>query len=327
MSFLMEYGLYLAKTATLVVSILITLIGIMALSQKNKGKNLGKLSLRLLNEQYEETRNYLQEQMSKAQTPKKEKTKKQKKITKSAKHNLFVVEFKGDIKASAVANLREEITGILLVAKPQDQVLVRLESPGGSVPGYGLAASQLQRLKQAKLHLTIAVDIVAASGGYMMASVADHLIAAPFAIIGSIGVVMQLPNFHRFLEKKSIDFEQITAGEFKRTVSVFGENTKEGRNKAKAELEEIHTLFKQHIEKHRPQLDLPTVATGEYWCAEQALTLKLIDGLQTSDDFLLVAKDQFNVYLVEYMQKKSLAKRLSTGVNSALTKFYSPVSL
>ena len=182
---------------------------------------------------------------------------------------VFVLNFDGDWKASAVNLFREEITAILCVAKPQDEVVVRLESSGGVVHGYGLAASELQRIKDHHIPLTIAVDKVAASGGYMMACVADKILAAPFAIIGSIGVLAQLPNFHRFLKKHDVDFEQITAGQYKRTLSLFGENTSDGRKKFQTEINEAHQLFKQFITEHRPQIDIDKLATGEYWFGQK----------------------------------------------------------
>ena len=223
---------------------------------------------------------------------------------------MFVLRFDGDLKASSVDTLREAITAILLAATPEDHVLVCLESGGGLVPHYGLAASQLQRIRDAKLHLTVAIDKIAASGGYMMACVANEIIAAPFAIIGSIGVVAQLPNFHRFLEKNNIDFEQITAGQYKRTLTVFGKNTAEGREKLQTEVEETHTLFKSFVSTHRPAVDIEKIATGEHWYASQCVEKKLVDTLQTSDDYLLSKKDTHALYEIHYKFKQSFMKRL-----------------
>ncbi|MGK3627588.1 protease SohB, partial [Acinetobacter sp. A11] len=157
---------------------------------------------------------------------------KEAKIRRKNNQKIFVLDFKGDIQASAVENLREEITLILATAKAgRDRIVVRLESPGGMVHGYGLAAAQLVRLRDAGFHLTICVDKVAASGGYMMACIANEIIAAPFAIVGSIGVVAQVPNFNRLLKEHNVDFELYTAGQYKRTVTMFGENTPEGKAK------------------------------------------------------------------------------------------------
>ncbi len=178
---------------------------------------------------------------------------------------LYVLNFDGDIRASATDNLREEITAVLNQSTEGDEVLVKVESPGGLVHGYGLAASQLRRIRDAEVPLTIAVDKVAASGGYMMACVADRIIAAPFAVLGSIGVLAQVPNFHRLLKKHDIDFELFTAGEYKRTVTMFGENTEKGREKFTEDLEETHDLFKDFVSENRPQLDIARVATGEVW--------------------------------------------------------------
>ena len=108
---------------------------------------------------------------------------------------------------------------------------------------YGLAASQMQRIRDKKLKLTVCVDKVAASGGYMMAVVADKIIAAPFAVLGSIGVLAQVPNFHRLLKKHDVDFEMLTAGKYKRTLTMFGENTDKGREKFQEDIEDTHVLF------------------------------------------------------------------------------------
>ena len=261
--------------------------------------------------------------LTKAEAKALKKSEKVQKAKKKAIKNplrIFVIYFNGDIRASAVAALREEITAILLTAQPHDRVLCCIDSPGGVVNAYGLAASQLRRLKDANIKLIVSVDKVAASGGYMMACVADEIIAAPFAVLGSIGAVAQLPNFHRFLEKKNIDFEQLTAGEYKRTLSMFGKNTAKGRDKMQQEVDETHHLFKSFIAEHRPHLELDKVATGEHWYGSRALELKLIDTLKTSDDYILAAKDDFDIYRVKYTIKKSLSKRLSDTAHLWMSK-------
>ncbi len=227
------------------------------------------------------------------------------------KNRLFVLDFVGDIKASAVEELREEISAIILAAKPEDQVLVKIESPGGMVHGYGLAASQLLRLKQAKIHLVASVDKVAASGGYLMACVADRVIAAPFAIVGSIGVVAQVPNVHRLLKKYDVDYQEYTAGEYKRTVSLLGEITPKGEEKFKEQLEETHQLFKHFVSRFRSHVNLEKIATGEHWYGEHALGLGLVDEISTSDDFLLVAAKSKTVVKLKFEKKQKLSQKLS----------------
>ncbi len=238
------------------------------------------------------------------------------------KRRLFVIDFDGDVEASAVANLREEISAIISAASANDRVLLRLESPGGMVHSYGLAASQLTRIKAANLTLIIAVDQVAASGGYMMACVADEIVAAPFAVVGSIGVVAELPNFHRLLKHNKVDYEQHTAGEYKRTLTMFSENTDVARTKFKKELEETHDLFKQFIIDNRPALDIDKVATGEHWYGTQALELGLIDKIQTSDDFVVSAAADEDVFEIAYHVKKPLSERLSFSIHSAIEKSF-----
>lgn len=224
---------------------------------------------------------------------------------------LYVLEFDGDIQAEEVRSLREEVSALLQIAEKDDEVLLRLKSPGGAVNGYGLAASQLVRIRDKGLHLTVAVDEVAASGGYLMASVAHKIVAAPFAIVGSIGVVAEMPNFHKLLEKYNIDYEQFTAGEYKRTVSIFGENSEAAKEKFRAELNEIHHIFKDFVQQYRPQLEIEQIATGEYWLAVKALELGLVDELKTSDSYILEAMSEKNVYTIQYVEKSSVRQGLS----------------
>ena len=236
---------------------------------------------------------------------------KESRIRRKNNQKVYVLDFKGDTAASAVENLREEITLILATAKAgRDRVIVRLESPGGMVHSYGLAAAQLVRLRDAGFNLTICVDKVAASGGYLMACIANEIVSAPFAVVGSIGVVAQIPNFNRLLKEHHVDFELYTAGQFKRTVTMFGENTEEGKAKFEEELQQTHQLFKHFVEKYRPKLNIETVATGEHWYGEDAKGLNLVDKLQTSDEYILSLLPQHDVYVIQTRRKPSLGEKL-----------------
>ncbi len=308
--FFLQYGLFLAETVTFVIAVLVIIGGIFAARSKGKDKSENHISIEKINDHYQQFEATLNEQLldkkqlKKLQKQKKTEAKKKAKLDEPAKR-IFVLNFDGDIQASDVDSLREEISAILTVIKPEDEVLLNLESAGGMVHSYGLAASQLQRLKDKNISLTIAIDKVAASGGYMMACVADKIIAAPFAVVGSIGVVAQLPNFNRLLKKHDIDFEQITAGEYKRTLTLFGENTPKAREKFQQEIEETHVLFKEFIAQHR-QLDMEKVATGAHWYGSQALSLELVDEIKTSDDYLLEASQTHDIYLIEFVIKADL---------------------
>jgi len=318
MQFLAEYGLFLAKIISLVAAVLVVVAGVFAIARKGKMQDKNKLEVKNLSEKYKEFSEILNnETLNKKQLKqwlKEEKTKsKNADKSETAKKRIFVLDFQGDIKASAVNALREEITGILQVAKPTDEVVVCIESGGGMVSPYGLAASQLQRIKHQKIPLTVIIDKIAASGGYLMACVGDKILAAPFAIIGSIGVVAQIPNFHRLLKKHDVDFEMLTAGEYKRTLTIFGENTEKGREKMQEDLEEIHVLFKDFITQNRPQVNIQQVATGEHWLASKALEFKLVDELITSDDYLLKSSAHADIYQLNYTGKKSLAEKLSAA--------------
>lgn len=313
MAFLYEYGLFLAKTVTFVIALAV-IVAILASAALKTRQRKGQLDVVNLSEEYQQTQHDMQQFLLDKKAFKKwQKTAEKSAADKTLPKRLFVLEFKGSIDARETDALREEVTAVLAVANSEDEVLLKLESGGGVVHGYGLAASQLDRFKQHKIPLTIAVDKVAASGGYMMACVADKILAAPFAIIGSIGVVAQLPNFNKLLKKNDVDFEQFTAGEYKRTVTLFGENTDKGRQKFQQELEETHVLFKDFVKQQRPQLELDNVATGEHWFGYQALTLQLVDTLQTSDEYVTAAFKEREVLLVRYQTKKRLADKLGAG--------------
>jgi len=249
-------------------------------------------------------------QFQKALAKKAKQKLKEKGKSKQKEKRVFVLDFDGDIKASAVKHLREEISAIISTANKGDEVVLRLESGGGMVHGYGLAAAQLVRLKEAGLTLTVCVDKIAASGGYMMACVADKILAAPFAVVGSIGVVSQMPNFNKWLKKHDIDYEMFTAGEYKRTVTMFGENDEEDRAKYKEELEQTHELFKHFVTTYRPQLDLSKVANGDHWYGEDALKLNLVDELSTSDAYLLKQMEDYQAYALMSRQKPTFAEKL-----------------
>jgi len=335
LEFLYEYGLFLAKTVTFVVAV-IAIIAVVAASAIKQKHKKGELEITDLSEQFDDVEQEVihallnkEELKQKEKTDKKlakEQAKKDKALakenanddseeTKATKAKVFVIDFKGSIDAKEVSSLREEVSAILSVATKQDEVFIRLESGGGMVHGYGLASSQLDRIRQHDIPLTVSVDKVAASGGYMMACVANKIIAAPFAILGSIGVIAQLPNFNKLLKKNDIDFEQFTAGEFKRTVTMFGENTEKGKEKFIEELEETHVLFKDFVSEHRASLDLDKVATGEHWFGTKALELGLVDTIQTSDDYLQNLSKSRKIVAIKYEVKKGLAEKFAKAAS------------
>lgn len=315
--FLSEYAMFAAKLATVVVLLFLLIGTLIVLIGRARGGGGVRLKVKSLNDKYETMGMMLNAAILPSKEFKRElKQKKRqhkieaKQVDSKKSRNVFALAFKGDVSASEVTSLRDSITAVLTVAKPDDEIVVSLESYGGAIHGYGLAASQLCRIRDKGLKLTVAVDKVAASGGYMMACVADHIIAAPFAILGSVGVVAQLPNFHKLLKNNDIDFELVTAGEYKRTLTLFGENTDKGREKFREDVEVAHGLFKDFITRYREQVDINKVSTGEHWYGTQALDLKLIDQIGTSDDYLYQASQSAKIYEVNYGVKKSLLARL-----------------
>lgn len=358
MEFLQEYGLFLAKVATAVIAVLIVLSAVAGLVARSRERRPDRLSVKRLNDRFErmektvrravERRRGRVERLrdwatrklarkggeasgtgatAKQDTATDEEarddpdTAKPEMETPTERPRVYVLRFEGDIRASSVESLREEITAILTMARPeQDRAIVCLESPGGMVPSYGLAAAQLARLREAGMDLTVTVDRVAASGGYMMAAVGHRIVAAPFAVLGSIGVVAQIPNFHRWLTRNDIDIELLTAGEYKRTLTMLGENTDEGRKKFREQLEEAHELFKTFLTRYRPQLDLEQVATGEHWYGEQAREMGLADELRTSDDLLLELIREADVFELTYHRPQTLGRRVTVAMEAFLER-------
>jgi serine protease SohB len=323
--FFAEYIGFLAKTVTLLVAAVVLLVTVAAVRSKGRAVH-GQLQVSKLNDFYKALHQRLEQSVLdkdqlKAAQKAEAKTAKQEKKAGRHKPRVYVLDFDGDIKASATDQLRHEITALLSLASPEDEVVLRLESGGGMVHSYGLAASQLARIRQAGVPLTVCIDKVAASGGYMMACIGEKIIAAPFAVLGSIGVVAQLPNVHRLLKKHAIDFEVLTAGEYKRTLTVFGENTDKGRAKFQEDLETTHELFKGFVARYRPQLNIDEVATGEVWLGLAAQDKQLVDQLGTSDEYLAERARSAELFHLHFVQKKSLQERVGLAASTALDRF------
>ena len=378
MEYLIQYGMFLAKAATIVVSIVLVIGAIAAAgSRQRRASKRGGIVIERLNDHLEDLHDAVREEVidpatlkldnkarskrekeeAKAETKRakaeakdkaKEKAKEKTKpkdessqttnaaITENKSSNdahlddapsrrkrVYVLDFDGDVAAEEVSSLREEITTVLSIAEPCDEIILKLESPGGMVHAYGLASSQLLRIKSKQIPLTICVDKVAASGGYMMACLADRLISAPFAIIGSIGVLVQLPNFHRVLKKNEVDYEIISAGEFKRTLTQFGEITQKGRDKVQEEVETMHDIFKAWIKEHRPSVEIDKIATGETWVGTQAKERYMVDEIKTSDDCIVSACEEADVYEVEYELPKSLQDKIGGALQGTVEKLLS----
>lgn len=328
MDFLLEYAGFLLRAVTIVVAIVLVVGFIAALRGRGAGKGAGELRVEKLNDFYQDLQEQLEETILEKDELKalrkrqaKEEKQKSKEKQPNARSRVFVLDFDGDIKASAVDGLRHEVTALLSLAKPDDEVVLRLESGGGMVHSYGLASSQLARIRQAGVPLTVCVDKVAASGGYMMACIGTKILAAPFAVLGSIGVVAQLPNIHRLLKKHDVDVELMTAGEYKRTLTVLGENTEKGREKFQEDLDTTHALFKEFVAHYRPQLAIDQVATGEVWLGQAAQGVQLVDQLSTSDEYLAQRAREADVYHLHFAQRKSLQERFGLAAHVALDRF------
>ena len=342
--FMTEYGLFLAKTLTVLVAVLIAALGVAGAVVRARGRGEdGPIEVRKLNHRFDAMRDALHAAALDEREYKRWR-KAERKAGKARRgraatdtttadaavagaaavdktpRRVFVLGFHGDIRAHAVRNLREEISALLTLAEPEDSVVVRLESSGGMVHAYGLAAAQLTRIRERGIPLTVCVDKVAASGGYLMACVADRIVAAPFAMVGSIGVLAQIPNFHRLLKKHDIDYELLTAGQYKRTLTVFGRNTDTARQKFAEELEDTHALFREFVQRYRPGLDVAAVATGEVWFGERAQGLGLVDTLGTSDALLQDAARESDVLELRYVERRAIGERLGLAIEGTVRR-------
>ena len=324
MEFLQDYGLFLAKALTILLLLLAVLGAVAAMAARGRTRDEEQLTVRHLNERFRSMEQVLQRKLLGRRTLRqlaRQYRRERKEALQAERGRVYVLRFHGDIRATRVENLREEISAVLTLARPGvDQAVLCIESGGGLVPAYGLAAAQVARLREAGLDLTVTVDRVAASGGYLMAAVAQRIVAAPFAVVGSIGVVAQIPNLHRLLKRHDVDIELLTAGQYKRTLTVLGKNTPEGRAKFQQELEETHGLFKGYLQRFRPQLDLDTLATGEHWYGEQALERKLVDALGTSDDLLMRMAKEHDLYEVRFTRRQPLGRRIGLAVEQGLER-------
>ena len=342
MNYVYDFLLFLAQILVVVGGLLVFINGIVAISSRYKTElKEGQIEVRKINDKYESARNVLREASWDEHDWKREKKAEKKRLKQEAKerkkqasssedkisrkNRLYILDFQGDIKASQVENLREEISTVLSDLGEGDEILLRLESPGGMVHGYGLAASQLMRIKKAGAHLIVSVDKVAASGGYMMACVANEILAAPFALIGSVGVVAQIPNFHKLLKKNEIDYEILTAGEFKRTMTVLGENTYKGREKFMLELEDTHELFKDFVSHQRPKLNISDIATGEVWYGERAIEYGLVDSIKTSDEFIQERLELWDIFSVKFVVNHSWQEKIGLAGEAAITRVFSRI--
>jgi len=324
--FFFAYGLFALKTITFIVLVVVGIGFLISLASSRTQKERENLEIENINDKLDDLKDAIEaevltkEEYKAIQKADKKHAKQERKDRKKRlkqgeeepyKPRMFIIRFDGDMHASEVENLRESITTILSIAKPIDEVLIILDSSGGVVHNYGLAASQLVRIKQKQVKLTVAVDLVAASGGYMMACVADHIIAAPFALLGSIGVLAEIPNFHGLLQKHKVDIEHHTAGEYKTTLTMLAKNTDKGREKFQEELEDVHALFKDFVSTNRPQLDINKIATGEAWYGTKALQLGLVDTIQTSDDYIVSRSANADIFEVSIQVEENFKEKLS----------------
>jgi serine protease SohB len=312
---LANYTIFFLKITTIIILLLLTLIMCLIII---KNKDNKYIKIKNINKKYITFKKlFLSEILKK--TEKKQIIKninEEEKITKTK--NLFILNFNGDINASDINNLKDILSVIILNKKYVDEVLIKLTSNGGIVTNYGLAATQLKRLKNENINLTISIDTIAASGGYMMACVANKIIASHFSIIGSIGVLGIIPNINKILNKNNIEIEYHTSGKYKKTLSIIGENTEIGRKKFIESLENTHFLFKNFVKENRSQINIEEIATGEYWYGIDALKLNLIDKIQTSDEYIMENLNTTQIYEIKLNEKTNIKNKIKEHIHNIL---------
>ncbi len=342
MEFLANWGLFAVKLVTVLVFVFLLVSLLISLAMQAKAHNeddKDKIKFKFTNlfnfykdnvdkldaaiDEFDESKSdkekkaYLKQKAKALKTaPQKLREEKAERIKKAEEQgefcpeHLYVIDFDGDARASQVDELTSKVNLILAKATDKDEVIIKLTSPGGVVNGYGLCANQLERIRNKGINLVACVDTVAASGGYMMACVASKIVAAPFSYVGSIGVVAQIPNFNKVLKNHDVEYEQVTAGKYKRTLTMFGENTPEARDKFKQEITLIHNRFKAIVAKYRTKIDIENIATGEYWLAEDAKELNLVDQISTFDEYLQNRLDFTKVCAIKISIDKDEKKSL-----------------
>lgn len=321
-----EFGIFFGKALIIFLFIVALILIVTAIAAR--AKHRPQVEVESLNDKFADIGYVLRSVIRPKKVFKAEQKKleeEEKKAEQESRPNVFVLEFDGDLQATQVKEFRDEVSAVIGIAKPEDEAVVCIESPGGTVSGYGLAAAELVRLRKAGLKVTVCVDKVAASGGYMMACTGHKILAAPFAVVGSIGVLAQVPNFNRLLKEHHVDYEEMTSGEYKRTISFLGEITPKGRAKFQEQLEDTHELFKNWVKEYRPQLDLAQVATGEYWYGKRAQELNLIDDIQTSDEYIHSLLPAKRVFKIKFNPRKKLAEKISEAFGDAATKAFDRV--
>ncbi|KZX82185.1 hypothetical protein A3715_00045, partial [Oleiphilus sp. HI0009] len=284
----------------------------------------GRIIVKSLNEEYQE----IQDALLKFKPLKPIKSSSIRKFKASPnKQSIFVLDFKGDKTASSVGSLSKEVSAILSVAKPNDEVFLRLESPGGTITGYGLASQQLIRLREAGIRLVVSVDEIATSGGYMMAAVGDRIIASPTSMLGSIGVIMEVPNFYNLLDRAGVQFHQFTAGKHKRLVSMTNKIGDAAKDQINQDLEKSHELFKNHVHTYRNSVNLESVSHGDVWSAKYCLDNKLVDDLMTSEAYLFDRASRANIFHISWDVERSFSDKLSSFAAQASINTLDKVAL
>ncbi|WP_343192796.1 S49 family peptidase [Buchnera aphidicola (Taiwanaphis decaspermi)] len=307
MEFIYSYILFIIKTLSVLFFLhLFSKIIIIYILKKNDIYLNNTLKVELLNNHYKKLKNDLS-------FFQKKKIINQKNVY-NKKSNLYILDYNDKIKKNKIKKLREEISSIILVAKKNDEVLLRLENTSDIVYEYGLVIAQLQRLRKKGIKLIISIDKIVSNGGYIIACVADHISASPFSIIGPINIVVNIPNIDKYTQTSNLNNQLNDCNTFTK-LTLIKNNTKIYVNKIFNKLDIKKYIRNSFIKDMRPSLNLNKIFNQNYWIGENAINEKLIDSINTSDDILFSKKDTHNLLKIKYVYKSNIVEKYIVTLN------------
>jgi protease-4 len=241
---------------------------------------------------------------------------------------IAVIPFEGTISGTGSppsVMTPEDFLKMLQRAEDDDSVkaiVLRVNSPGGTV-----AASQeiSEYVRTEKKPVIVSVGDVDASGAYMVSSQADWIVGNPGSAIGSIGVIMEVPNASGLMDKIGVQWKVITAGKYKGAGSPFRPLTPTETGLLQGQIDQVYAQFIDTVASGRklPRSEVESMATGWAWNGEEAVRLKLIDQTGTYKDALKVAARKGKIkghYDVEVYQSTQFSGILGSllGIESQL---------
>ncbi len=224
-------------------------------------------------------------------------------IRSAKKENVAIINLSGTINSSdeyaqnsiSLAKLKRSINELEKDSSIK-AVVIRINSPGGSALESELIYQKLKALKS-KYPLVISMGATAASGGYYISCAADHIIADPACVTGSIGVIMAVPETKELGNKLGLHSQTLRHGKFAGAINLFETYEPSVLQALKLSSEAVYTEFKQRVSEARkiPMQSMPQVAEGRVFSPEDALKLKLIDAIGSQEDAVKKAASLANI--------------------------------